>query len=404
MSRPVPVSRLNWYVKQKLEGDEKLHDLLVSGEISNLTMHQRSGHIYFVLKDASAAVKAVMFRSNAASLSFRPENGMKVIVRCTVSLYERDGSYQIYVRELIPDGVGALYLAYEQLKSRLEEEGLFDAAHKRPLPRFPRVVGVVTSPTGAAIQDLCNILGRRWPMCRVLLAPATVQGPGSGDSVRQGLLALEAGGECDVIIIGRGGGSIEDLWGFNDEALARAVYACTVPVISAVGHETDFTIADFVADLRAPTPSAAAELAVPDAREILQQLDVTADALSRMVYEKLNETRQRLSVCAQRVEAASPRGRISQMTRAVDACAEDVRRSLMHILQTKQQSVQSMARLVDSLSPLQILTRGYGVLLHDGHALRSVRDIRQGDRFTARLSDGEITAVAEEITATGREE
>lgn len=401
MSRPVPVSRLNGYVKAKLEGDEKLRDLLVSGEISNFNRNQRSGHIYFVLKDTAAAVRAVLFRSYAASLRFAPENGMKVVVRCTVSLYERDGSYQLYVREMIPDGTGALYLAYEQLKARLAAEGLFDSAHKRPLPRFPRVVGIVTSPTGAAIQDLCNILGRRWPLCRVILAPATVQGEDAGNSVREGLRALEALDVCDVIIVGRGGGSIEDLWGFNDEALARAIYACKVPVISAVGHETDFTIADFVADLRAPTPSAAAELAVPDAREVLLYLDTADASLREGMQRRIRSARQALEIQTRRKEAASPRARIGQMRRQVDVCQERMERAWTHTLSARKNAVLSMARLAQSLSPLSILTRGYGVLFRDGHALRSVDDLPPGTRFTARLCDGEVGAVTETAVKYG---
>ena len=257
----ISVSQLNRYVKSLLEGDANLAAVYIGGEISNFTNHYKSGHLYMSLKDEGAVVKAVMFRAYASKLAFTPENGMKVIVRARVSLYEKDGAFQIYIEEMQPDGVGALQIAFEQLKKKLAAEGLFEASRKKPLPRYPARVGVITSPTGAAVRDIFNVLGRRFPLARVVFTPVLVQGEGAPAQLVAALRRFNETNAADVLIIGRGGGSIEELWAFNDETVARAVAASRIPVISAVGHETDFTICDFVADLRAPTPSAAAELA-----------------------------------------------------------------------------------------------------------------------------------------------
>ena len=261
------VSQITGYLKSLLEGDPNLNPVFISGEISNFTDHYRSGHLYFSLKDEKAVLKAVMFSSSARRLRFRPSDGMKVLCRGRISLYEASGQYQLYVDDMQPDGLGTLNLAYEQLKTRLEKEGLFDAARKRPIPRYPRRVGVITSPTGAAVRDICQILGRRWPMAEIVFCPVLVQGEEAAPQLVEALARMNRVDGVDTIIIGRGGGSLEDLWAFNEESVARAVAASKIPVISAVGHETDFTICDFVADLRAPTPSAAAELAVPDQME-----------------------------------------------------------------------------------------------------------------------------------------
>ncbi|MCH5303946.1 MAG: exodeoxyribonuclease VII large subunit, partial [Ruminococcus sp.] len=267
--RIITVSQLNYYVKSLLDNDPHLTNVFLTGEISNLTDHYRSGHIYFSLKDKNAVVRAVMFAGNARNLKFKPEEGMKVIVLCRVSLYEATGGYQIYVEDMQPDGIGALTLAFEQLKKKLEEKGIFSAENKKPIPKFPKTVGVITSPTGAAVQDIRNILTRRFPSVDIVLCPVLVQGTGAPAQLINAVNLFNEYDLADVIIIGRGGGSIEDLWAFNDENLAYSIYASNIPVISAVGHETDFTICDFVSDLRAPTPSAAAELAVPDREELL---------------------------------------------------------------------------------------------------------------------------------------
>ncbi len=297
----ITVSQLNRYVKSLLEGDGNLSGVMLSGEISNFVNHYKSGHWYFSLKDENALVRAVMFRSAAVRVPFVPENGMKVIVRARVSLYEKDGSYQLYADDMQPDGAGALQVAFEQLKARLQAEGLFDESRKRPLPAYPRRVGVITSETGAAVRDIINVLGRRYPLAEVVLLPTLVQGEGAPAQLCAALQRFEAMKAAedtrtpDVILIGRGGGSLEELWAFNDETVARTVAACTIPVISCVGHETDFTICDFVADLRAPTPSAAAELAVPDCAELCQRVRLLGTAAARAAETALTRKRRMLT-------------------------------------------------------------------------------------------------------------
>lgn len=291
------VSQLNRYVKSVLDGDFRLRDLFLRGEISNYTRHYRSGHLYFTLKEGGSAVKAVMFAGYAQELAFEPENGMAVILRCSVSLYERDGNYQIYVYEMQPDGRGALQVAFEQLYRKLQVQGLFDETNKKPIPRFAQRIGVVTSETGAALQDILNILSRRCPMAQVVFAPALVQGREAPDSLIAALQALDEWGKCDVIIIGRGGGSMEDLWCFNDERLVRQIVACHTPIISAVGHETDFTLCDYAADLRAPTPSAAAELASIKMEQLEERLEILADRTKRAAGHCLAQRSSSCSVC-----------------------------------------------------------------------------------------------------------
>ena len=295
MNLPViTVSQLNLYVKKMFDSDLTFASVILSGEISNLSPHYRSGHIYFSLKDDTSSVKAVMFAREAARLRFQPENGMKVLAIGRVSVFERDGVYQLYVKELQPDGAGALAVAFEQLKKRLEAKGLIDPAHKRPLPTFPRKIGVITSPTGAALQDILNIIGRRFPLCEVVVAGVTVQGNAAASEIIEAIGAFNRSKGADVLIVGRGGGSAEDLWCFNDERLAYAIYNSAIPVISAVGHETDFTIADFVSDVRAPTPSAAAELATPDIAELTYRLDALERALISASLRGVNERRTAL--------------------------------------------------------------------------------------------------------------
>jgi exodeoxyribonuclease VII large subunit len=294
------VSSLNAYIKNIFENNRTLSSVTLRGEISNFTNH-RSGHLYFSLKDSEGQIRAVMFRSRAASLKFMPESGMKVIVHGSVTVYPRDGSYQIYVLSMQPDGIGALYLAYEQMKARLAEEGLFDESHKKLIPEFPRRIGVITSPTGAAVRDIINVTGRRYPMADLYLYPALVQGAAAEASLIRALDYLDSSGLCDVIIIGRGGGSIEDLWAFNSEALARRIYAASTPVISAVGHETDFTICDFVADMRAPTPSAAAEIAVPDRRELIMRLDRLDERMCSALVRSVARYRELIDSLSERV-------------------------------------------------------------------------------------------------------
>lgn len=312
------VSQLNRYIKMNFDADENLANIFISGEISNFTNHYRTGHLYFTLKDDSAAVRAVMFNSSAKRLKFMPEDGMKVIARGRVSVYEASGQYQLYVDDMQPDGVGALNLAYEQLKEKLQKEGLFSEHHKKPLPPYPEKVGVITSPTGAAVRDIINVLGRRFPYAEIVFCPVLVQGDGAHLQLTDAVNMFNSERAADVIIIGRGGGSIEDLWEFNDEGLARAVYNSEIPVISAVGHETDFTICDFVADMRAPTPSAAAELAVPDANELQYALSALKNRMFLNVSSGIADRRSRLEYLTSKGALKSPDEMLSNRSQRLD--------------------------------------------------------------------------------------
>lgn len=403
MNETITVSQLNRYVKARLDEDKILKDLFLSGEISNLSDHYRSGHVYFVLKDAGAAVRAVLFRSYAQQLRFPIQNGMRAVVRGSVSLYERDGSYQLYAREVFPEGKGLQWLQFEQLKEKLEKEGLFDPALKRPLPPFPRKIGIVTSPTGAALQDMLRILRNRWPLCTVILSPATVQGVQAPLSLLQALNRLQSQ-RCDVVIIGRGGGSAEDLWAFNDEMLARAVRACPCPVISAVGHETDFTLCDFAADLRAPTPTAAASASVPDMTEILGGMQRAQRSLRAVLDRRLGELERRVSRAQRRAQSFSALEHLERTQRRLTGLHAQLSRSMGRQLKQKQEALRSLGGLIDSLSPMKVLGRGYSVLLFEGHALHSAEEVAPGDSLRAVLYDGELFLTVkepEEVKDTG---
>ncbi|MCI8442305.1 MAG: exodeoxyribonuclease VII large subunit [Provencibacterium sp.] len=389
MNETITVSQLNRYVKSRLDEDRILKDLFLTGEISNLSNHYRSGHIYFVLKDANAAVRAVLFRSYAQQLRFPLQNGMHAVVRGSISLYERDGSYQLYAREVFPEGKGLQWLQFERLKEQLEKEGLFDPALKRPLVPFPKRIGIVTSPTGAALQDMLRILRGRWPLCTVILSPATVQGAEAPRSLLQALERLKQQ-RCDVVIVGRGGGSSEDLWAFNDELLTRAVRAFPCPVISAVGHETDFTLCDFAADLRAPTPTAAAVASVPDLGEILGTMHRTGELMRARLETRLSELEQRTLRARRQVQALSPAQRLEQAGRRILSLQEQLERRIRWQLQRKEQALQALGSLIDSLSPMKTLARGYSVLLQEGHAVRSAADVSPGESLRAVLYDGEL--------------
>lgn len=399
----VTVSQLNRYVKSLLDGDGNLQQLLLAGEISNFTNHYQSGHLYMTLKDETAAVKAVMFRSQAMRLRFRPENGMKVIARVRVSLYEKDGSFQLYIDELQPDGVGALQLAFEQLKRRLESEGLFAPERKRPIPAFPKRVGVVTSPTGAALQDILNVLGRRFPMATVVHVPVLVQGEGAPADLCRALNQLERLKQTDdpnapdVIIIGRGGGSLEELWAFNDERLARTLAAMTIPIISAVGHETDFTICDFVADLRAPTPSAAAELAVPDRIECLQQLGRLTRALPMALSNCVREKQRRLDSALQSRVFAQPLSLIEERQMQIDLLTRSFTSATEKHLSRCQKRLAELAGKLDGMSPLRVITRGYAVAETGDKVVCSVSEMTVGDTVRLRFADGQASCLVQEI-------
>ena len=408
-ARVISVSQLNRYVKSLLEGDPHLTGVYVGGEISNFTNHVRSGHFYLTLKDEGAVVKAVMFRAFASKVPFTPENGMKVIVKARVSLYDKDGSYQLYIEEMQPDGVGALQVAYEQLKAKLAAEGLFDERRKRPLPSYPSLVGVITSPTGAAVRDILNILGRRYPYAAVLFAPVLVQGEGAPaqliDALNRFAALRQAGSKYtpDVLIIGRGGGSIEELWAFNDENVARAVAASPIPVISAVGHETDFSICDFAADLRAPTPSAAAELAVPDTRQLLGRLTQLQARLMQAADARIRQESRRLENLAARRCLKTPLFYVEERSMRLDYTAKAFARSAGICIAKAERRLAGAAGKLDALSPLKVMSRGYAIPVTDaGAVIRSAGDVRPGDRLTLRLSDGRVDCEARRVVPEKR--
>ncbi len=393
-AEPSTVTELNEYIKGRLESDTRLSRVFVRGEISNFTRHS-SGHLYFSIKDEGGQIRAVMFRSAAASLTIAPEDGMKVVITGSVSLYVKGGSYQIYVTSLRPDGLGALYLAYERLKQKLEAEGLFSEERKRPLPPFPKKIGVITSPTGAAIRDILHITGRRYPLADILLYPALVQGEGAPASLLSGLRYF-SNTDTDVVIIGRGGGSIEDLWAFNDEAVARQIASMPMPVISAVGHETDFTICDFVADLRAPTPSAAAELAVPDIRELILSLDAAASRASAALLNVARRKKERLASLGERLSVLGKGRMLEAKKQALLYLSEKIHLAARMNLERKGAELSAKAEKLEALSPLRVLRRGYCVAEVGGNVLVSTENVSVGDSLSLTLADGKIFAAVQE--------
>ncbi|MCI8980669.1 MAG: exodeoxyribonuclease VII large subunit [Clostridia bacterium] len=383
------VSQINNYVKKILDHNIILNNVWIKGEISNFK-HHYSGHLYITLKDEGAVLKAVMFRGSAQSLAFEPNDGMKVLARGRISVYEAGGSYQLYIEEMIPDGVGELYIAYEQLKKQLESEGLFSPEHKKPIPPFPDRVGVVTASTGAAVRDIINVITRRYPMAEIVLYPAQVQGSGAAESVVKAIEYFNATDGADTLIVGRGGGSIEDLWAFNEEITARALYASKIPVISAVGHETDFTIADFVADLRAPTPSAAAEIAVPSVIELRNRIDTDKNRISRNIAGRIEGNRLLL----ERFKMRTPKDRIDDANLRIDSLIKSMDSSLKMKTMHLKRELSSAAAKLDALSPLQTLARGYSIpTTEDGTVIRSAKEMKGGTEFTLRMKDGSTDCI-----------
>lgn len=393
------VSQLNRYIKMNFDADENLANIFISGEISNFTNHYRTGHLYFTLKDDSSAVRAVMFNSSAKRLKFMTEDGMKVIARGRVSVYEASGQYQLYVDDMQPDGVGALNLAYEQLKEKLQKEGLFSELHKKPLPPYPEKVGVITSPTGAAVRDIINVLGRRFSYAEIVFCPVLVQGDGAHLQLTDAVNLFNSERAADVIIIGRGGGSIEDLWEFNDEGLARAVYNSEIPVISAVGHETDFTICDFVADMRAPTPSAAAELAVPDANELQYALSALKNRMFLNVSSGIADRRSRLEYLTSKGVLKSPDEMLSNRSQRLDTAFSKMLSSYENRIGGKKVEFISAATALSKLDPMSVLMRGFAFVSDkNGKNVYSSQALEKGDKINVRFHDGSAVCEVKEIT------
>lgn len=393
------VSELNGYIKRKFDSDSVLGSVSVKGEISNFINH-RSGHLYFSIKDAESQIRAVMFRTSAQRLKFEPYDGMRVVIHGSVTVYQRDGSYQLYANTMEPDGIGALHLAYEQLKEKLSAEGLFSSEHKKPLPPYAERIGVITSPTGAAVRDIINVLGRRFPLAKIYLYPSLVQGDGAAENLIEALDYFERTKLADVIIIGRGGGSIEDLWAFNSEELARKIFATETPIISAVGHETDFTICDFVADMRAPTPSAAAELAVPDVRELILRTDAVYDRLRGSLVRLAERKRERLISILKRDLFRSPESVFSAKKEMLSEICERLYGSFDGELSARRTSLLLLSEKLGVLNPLSVLMRGYLIAENAGKIVRNTKDANVGDKIDITLSDGVISARVESITKT----
>ena len=394
--QPVSVTQLTQYIKLLLDKDEILSQVCVRGELSNYKAHS-SGHQYFTLKDEGAVISCVMFRSDAMKMRFRPESGMKVILYGRVSLFPKSGQYQIYVTAMQPDGVGALAVAYEQLKRRLHEEGLFDPAHKQPLPNYPHRVALITSPTGAAVRDMTRILGRRWPMAEVLVCPVRVQGEGAAEEIAQMLDYVDKHQLADVIITGRGGGSLEDLWAFNEEIVARAIYRCTIPVISAVGHEPDVTISDYVADVRAATPSNAAEIAVQDEAAIRSALRQLQLRLEQAEGRKLTQLRQRLDALAQKPVMKRPEAYLQQQELQLEMLRQRLEHAGTGVVQKNALRFQRAAAKLDALSPLKVLSRGYAMVTREDAVVRSVTQLQPGDPVAVALSDGTVQCTVDAV-------
>ena len=390
------VSQVNQYLKGLMDRDELLSALYVRGEISNYKCYP-SGHHYFSLKDGESALRCVMFRREAASLRFRPENGMQVIAAGRVAVYPRDGAYQLYCVRLTPEGVGDLQVAFEQLKEKLRREGLFDPAAKKPLPRFPRRIALVTSPAGAAVRDMIRILGARWPLSEVIVLPVRVQGEEAPGEISAAITYADRAGLVDVIITGRGGGSMEDLWAFNDERVARAIFACRTPVISAVGHEPDVTIADFVADVRAATPSNAAELAVPDRDEVLAALAQYRGRLEKAVGRRLEAARSAWTRCRTSPALTRPEEQIQNRRLALDGQGLRLAHALQRRLGGERERYARTAAKLDALSPFKVLARGYAIPQdREGRVITSVGALTPGERLTLTMADGQADCVVKE--------
>ena len=390
------VTQLNYYAKSIIEQDFNLNNVFVVGEISNFVDHYRSGHLYMSVKDAQSVINAVMFSSNASKLKFKPENGMSVIVRGRVSIYERDGRFQLYIDDMQPDGIGALSLAFEQTKEKLSKAGLFDDEHKMSLPQYPNKIGVISSPTGAALQDILNVLSRRYPIADVVFAGVQVQGDSAAESICNAIRNLNKT-DVDVIIIARGGGSTEDLWPFNDERLAYEIYNSSIPIISGVGHETDFTICDFVSDLRAPTPSAAAELAAPDVTELKQYIISLRSYLKQCIEKYLDDQKNELTIMYNSSILKNPENIIVNCEMYLDKLNENLSRNYKNCITESISTFKTLYSKLDALSPTNILMRGYSIIKFDGNIINDIEMVKPGDSVSIHFANGNAKAEITEV-------
>ena len=387
----ISVTDLNKYIKNKIADDEYLNNILIKGEISNFK-HHYTGHLYFTLKDENSLIKCIMFKSYAQKLKFEPRDGMKVYILGSVSVFERDGVYQIYAKVMEEDGLGDLYTKYQKLKEELEKKGLFDQNHKKKIPMMPKVIGVLTSQTGSVIRDIINVSTRRNPNVYIRLLPVPVQGEGAGEKIAEGIDYMNQKQLADVIILARGGGSLEDLWPFNEEVVAYSIYQSKIPIISAVGHETDFSISDFVADLRAPTPSAAAELAVPDIYEVKQKINTYQNRLKMALTKKLEIMKLRYDKCMSSSVFKEPTRRIQENYIKIDSYVKQLENLINKTKEKNKNKYIELVSKLDTLSPLKTLTRGYSIIEKDGKIVKSITDLQTEDKISIRLKDGEKQA------------
>ena len=388
------VSQVNNYIKNRLDQDYTLQDICVSGELSNYKIYP-SGHHYFSLKDAEGTMRAVLFKGSAGKLRFKPENGMKVLAMGRITVYPRDGAYQLYCSNLTPDGVGDLYVAFEQLKQKLAEEGLFAPELKKPLPAYPHRIAIITSSAGAAIHDMLRILNKRYPLSKVMLLPVRVQGAEAPAEIAGAIRYANRWQLADVIITGRGGGSMEDLWAFNDERVARMIHASQIPVISAVGHEPDVTISDFVADRRAATPSNAAEIVTPDRSELQQRLDSMQNLMAQALQQKVHASRRHLQMLSRSSVLQNPMNYVTDRRQRLDSLQKQLAAAMERRVGSDRQRFARLTAGLDAMSPLKVLSRGYAIVKNEDHIVRKVEDVHGGDRLTIRVSDGTVTAIAE---------
>ena len=404
MADVISVSELNHYVKTLLDVNDGLFDLALRGEIANFVQNARSGHCYFSLRDEACSVKAVMFRTDARRMAFRPEEGMRVVVRCRATLYERDGAFQVYVEDMFPDGMRAMQMAFEQLKEKLFKEGLFAPEHKKPLPKYPKRIAIITSSAGAAVHDMLRILNARWPMSEVVLLPVRVQGAEAPPEIAGALRYANKWQVADLIITGRGGGSIEDLWAFNDERVARAIYASDIPVSSAVGHEPDVTIADFVADARASTPSNAAEIAVPDQREIYRRLDALQTRMVQSEQKRVKALREQFEKTSRSRALQDPMAFIDDKRMLLDYTQKNLAALAQHQMAQRTQQFTALAAKLDALSPLKVLGRGYAVARNEqGQILRAAQEAAAGEKIEVLLGQGSLNCTVNACNMGGND-